>query len=69
MDDDALGVELVGEVYGDGVSGSGPDGGARELAVDAHHHVLHAIGCPVHVLHIEVVASVLRYGKSCPNQN
>ena len=69
VDDDALCVELVSEVDDDGVSGFGPDGGARELAVDAHHHVLLAVRCPVNVLHIEVVVSHLIPTQSHPGQN
>ena len=38
----ALGVE-VDDV---GIAGVDPDGGARELAVDTHPHVLIAVGSP-----------------------
>ena len=71
VDDNALGMQLVGDVDSDGVAGIGPDGGARELAVNAHHWVLHAVGCPINVLHIEVVGVVHHPvpTQSCPNKD
>lgn len=52
MDDDALGVKLVGEVDVKGVAGPGTDSGARELAVDGDDDAFLAIWRPVHVLHL-----------------
>lgn len=69
MDDDSLGVEFVGEADDDGVAGASPDGGARELAVDAHHHVLLAVRCSEDVLNIEVVVSNSVPTESYPGQN
>lgn len=49
VDDDALGVERVPELDVDGVAGPGADRRARELPVDADHHLLLAVGRPEHV--------------------
>lgn len=52
MDDNALGVKLVGEVEMNGVSGLGTYSGAGELAVDGDDHTFLAIWRPVHVFHL-----------------
>lgn len=72
VNDDALGVELVGKLDNDGVACIGSDRRAGELVVDSHNDVFNAVRGPKHVLNLPSMVSdfgALRQSSKPRDQN